>query len=101
MPLPRYAARRDASETPMRLELADAGWLTQPLSIKDWPDLLCAKAGRLVLCESKSDKKTRHSKGDGVSEGQRACHNLLLVFGVKVVVAETAEQFLRAVGDLH
>lgn len=101
MGMPRYAARRDASESQMRGELADAGWLTQPLSMKDWPDLICAKGGRLILCESKSDRRVRRNKGDGVSDNQREVHRLLLLFGVRVIVAETAEQFLRAVGDLH
>jgi len=100
MSLRRYAAKRDAAEGPLRAGLADAGWLTQPLSIKDWPDLLCAKGGRLVLCECKSDRKVSHQKGDGRSEGQRACHALLLMFGVKCIVATTVEEFLRAVGEL-
>lgn len=101
MPLPRYAARRDSNEPAVRADLADAGWLTEPFSKKDWPDLFCAKGGRVVLWERKVKRPTAEGGSHGLSEGQKACHNLLRIFGVNVVVAETAEQFLRAVGDLH
>ena len=90
--IPKRYARRDANEAQIRDELADCGWLTQPLSMQDWPDLLCAKGARLVLCEIKTEEGT-------LSDGQIACHQLLALFGVKVIVARSSEEFLRAVGE--
>lgn len=100
MSLHRHAARRDENEQAMRDELADCGWLTQPLSLEDWPDLMCAKGGRLKLLEVKSEAEYA-SRAHGLSTGQLACHAMLALFGIEVIVACTAEQFLRAVGDLH
>jgi hypothetical protein len=92
--LRRFAKKRDANEPAFRDELAACGWLTQPLSIKDWPDLLCARAGKLVLCEVKS----KHGK---LKPGQTDVLLLLAMFEIEVIVARTSEEFLRKVAILR
>jgi hypothetical protein len=96
MTLSRFAphkGKRDANEQQIRDELADAGWLTQPISCEDWPDLLAFKGGRIHLVEV----KTEDGRLDG---GQKAVIALLALFGVKVIVCRTSLEFLRAVGDV-
>jgi hypothetical protein len=97
MSLRRFAARRDANEAQIRQCLGAMGWLTQPLSIKDWPDLLCARGGRLVLLEIKAQRPTSEGGRHGVSKGQSDVHELLTRFGIVVIVARSAEEFLEAV----
>jgi hypothetical protein len=96
MSLRRYNPKRDANEQSIVNEICEAGWFVERISKPNWPDLLCAKAGRLVLCEIKNPDGR-----DRISAGQLELHRLLLLYGVKVVVARSAEEFLRAVGDLH
>ena len=75
--------------------------MSEPLSKKDWPDLLVAKYGRgLRLVERKWKRPTSEGGRHKVSDEQRAVHRLLLLFGVEVIVCDTSEEFLRAVGDL-
>jgi hypothetical protein len=92
MSLRRFAKKRDANEAQIRQCLAGMGWLTQPLSIKDWPDLLCARGGQLELCEIKNPDGR-----DTIESGQSDVHELLARFGIRVIVARTAEEFLNAV----
>jgi len=95
MSLFRRAAKRDGNENPIRAQLAQCGWLTQCLSIPDWPDLICVKGGRMWLLEIKNPQ----ARGK-VTNGQKVAHELLAQFGIRVIVARTAEEFLAAVGDV-
>lgn len=54
MSLPRRAARRDLSEKPIIDTLRRLGFAVQPLSVRNVPDLLIAKAGRAALAECKT-----------------------------------------------
>jgi Holliday junction resolvase len=93
MSLHRYAAKRDSNEPGLREALGDAGWFTFQISGPDLPDLIACKGGRMHLVEVKS-------KDGKVKRGQRAMAGVLLLFGIKVIVAHTAEEFFRAVDDI-
>ena len=86
----RPFARRDSNEIAFRAALGKTGWLTKPLSIKDWPDLIAIRAGTIRLVELKVGK-------NGLSHGQTACHAMLASFGIQVIVARTPEEFFETV----
>jgi hypothetical protein len=52
--LHRRAARRDQVEPAIVAALAQCGWQVMRLSIPGAPDLLCCRAGVIVLCEVKA-----------------------------------------------
>lgn len=56
MPIPRFAARRDANEQDIIEALVAAGASVQPLSIKGVCDLLVGFQGVNYLIEVKADK---------------------------------------------
>ena len=89
----RRAAKRDSNEASFRAALGKTGWLTQQLSIKDWPDLIAIRAGTIRLVELKVGK-------NGLSHGQVECHAMLASFGIDVIVAHTPEEFFKAI-DAH
>jgi hypothetical protein len=90
MSLRRFAKKRDATEPEVVAQVRQCGWYVKLLNMQDWPDWLCARGGRLVLAELKTE--------DGeVSEGQQRIHELLAIFGIEVIVFRTAEEFLNAV----
>lgn len=53
---PRYAARRDSTETPIRNFLVGAGATVVMLSADNLPDLLIGWQGKTLLAEVKSEK---------------------------------------------
>ena len=56
MPIPKYAAKRDANETEIIKALELTGASVLPISMGGVPDLLVYRRGHYYLMEVKSDK---------------------------------------------
>lgn len=90
MSLPRYAARRDVTESVIVNDLEAIGWECVRLSSGELPDLLCRHraSGRLELLEVESGHyKRRRSK-----EQQEMLRNW------QVPIVKTIEEAARALG---
>ncbi len=91
--LKRHNAKRDANEPAIVAALARCGWFVQRISIKDFPDLLIAKGGRMHLVEVKVPKGV-------LLQGQSEKARELACFGVTVIVARTVADLLRSLGEV-
>lgn len=95
----RLRARRDANEGPIIRELERCGWLVQQLNIEDWPDLICFKAGRIVLVQVKNpDNRGATGKESG---GQREVRLQLERKGTTIHLAKTLGALLRSLGEIE
>lgn len=87
---PCGVAKYPRREDPMKYFAVPYGWPTS----EGGPDLLIAVDGRLLAAEGKT------GDADTTNE-QKRCHEALRAAGVKVVVARSVEDVVRAIGGMR
>lgn len=98
MPLPQYAAARDANEPDIVEALETVGASVQRLSDRGVPDLLVCFRGALFLLEVIGDAKAKkYRKTGGLTPDQVAWHER---WPGRVALVRTTDEALQAVG-LH
>lgn len=92
----RPQVNRDHAHPIITAELEQAGFSVADLAAvgEDKPDIAIGRSGITMLVEIKSDKKIRHTAGDGRKPGQKRFADEWR--GSPIIVAETSEQIIHA-----
>jgi hypothetical protein len=87
----RWAAKRDGNEPEIIQAAQMAGWKVFQISLPDWPDLLCAKPGKVRFLEVKTPKGR-------IRPGQASMFLRLASAGLPVAIVRSAEEAAQALG---